>query len=736
MTLRDMNSIGPRLNRREMLAGTTGLSFAFAIGGTLDLGPETALANTGGKLNAYVHIALDGTITITCPAAEMGQGVNTSLPLIVAEELDADWLKVKVQQAPVAPVYDHPVLRSQLVVASLSVRGYWMPCRMAGAQARRVLIDSVAKRWTVPASELTTEPSMVVHAVSGRKIGYGEIAAFAEVPDKLPEIKPEELKPISRFRLIGRDVPPVDIAEKVTGKLIYASDVQVPGMLYATLARAPVRGSGPKSFNRDDIKSHPGIVEVIALDHGVGIIGTTVEAVFAARHKLKAEWRDAPGSGVNSEKNLQEYLAHVRDPAAKGVVGRQTADANAAIAGAARTLARDYTTDYVYHAQMEPHNCTAWVRPDGVEVWTGTQWPTKAVAEAAKAAGVAPEKVTFHHLPMGGGFGRRAFVEYVVDAVLLSKAVSRPVKMIQSRDDDVACGRFRPMTAQRIEAGMDASGKVLGWRHRIAADPVVPYLYGQARMDAQKGVDHIVFAGADLPHYDVPAHVADHIYEERGVRVSAWRGIGFGPTNFAVEAFIDELAQDAGQDPVAYRLALLKDPRAKQVVEKAAQMADWGRKREGRALGIAFGKLGAPPVGFSLVSSVAEVSLDRATGKIRVHDVWCAVDVGLPVQPANIVAQVESSLIFGLGSALKERITIKDGLVEQHNFHDYQVLRMSEAPQIRVEVIRSGEMPLPVGEVGVPTAIPMVSNAVFALTGKRLRSAPFTAERVLEALRG
>lgn len=734
MTAHDTTSAGPRLNRREVLAGTAGLSFAFALGGALDLGPDAALANTG-KLNAYVHIAPDGTITITAPAAEMGQGINTSLPLIVAEELDADWSKVKVQQAPVAPVYDHPVFRTQLVVASLSVRGYWMPCRTAGAQARRVLIDSVAKRWTVPASELTTEPSMVVHAASGRKISYGEIATFAEIPDKLPEIKPEELKPVSRFRLIGKDVPPVDIVEKVSGKLPYAIDVQVPGMLYATLARAPVRASGPKSFNLDEMKRQPGIVEVVALDHGIGIIGTTVEAVFAAREKLKADWRDAPGSAVNSEKNLQEYLAHVRDPAAKGVVGRQTGDANAAIAGAARRLARDYTTDYVYHAQMEPHNCTAWVKPDGVEVWTGTQWPTRSVAEAAKAAGVAPDKVTFHHLQMGGGFGRRAFVEYVVDAVLLSKAVGKPVKMIQSRDDDVTRGRFRPMTAQLIEAGLDANGKVLGWRHRIAADTVVPYLYGQARMDAQKGVDHIVFAGADMPHYDVPAHIADHIYEERGVRTSAWRGIGHGPTNFAIEAFIDELAQDAGKDPVAYRLALLKDPRAKQVVEKAAQMADWGRKREGRALGIAFGKLGAPPVGFSLVSSVAEVSLDRTNGNIRVHDVWCAIDVGLPVQPNNIAAQLESSLIFGLGSALKERITIKDGHVEQHNFHDYQVLRMSEVPQIRIEIIRSGEMPLPVGELGIPTAIPMVSNAVFALTGKRLRSAPFTPQRVLEALR-
>ncbi len=456
--------------------------------------------------------------------------------------------------------------------------------------------------------------------------------------------------------------------------------------------------------------------------------------MFAARGKLKAEWREAPGSKVNSTANLHEYLAHVRDPARKGVVGRTSGDANAAIAGAAKVHASEFTNDYVYHAQMEPHVCVASVTSNGVELWTGTQWQTRAVAEAAKAAGVGTDKVMLHQMQMGGSFGRNIFVEYVIDAVNLSKAAGKPVKMIQSRADDVMQGRFRPMYAQRIEVGLDAGGKVVGWRHRIAADTVVPYLYGQARMDAQKGIDHIVFAGADVPHYDVPAHVADHIYEERGVRTAPWRGIGAGATNFAIEAVIDELAQLAGQDPLAYRVALLKDPRAKRVVETAAKMADWSRKRDGTALGISFGKLGLPPIGFSLIGTVAEVSLDRASGKIRCHNLWCAADVGLPVQPRNVVAQVESSLIFALGSALKERITIQDGVVQQSNFHDYEILRMSEIPQIAVEVIRSGDIPLPVGELGIPGVVPAVSNAVFALTGRRLRNAPFTPNRVKAAL--
>jgi isoquinoline 1-oxidoreductase beta subunit len=688
-------------------------------------GANGALAQSAGRLNAYVTIAPDGAVTIMMPAPEMGQGVNTTLPLIVAEELDADWAKVKVQQAPVDAAYNHPVFRGQYQVASLTTRGYWMPLRTAGAQARRVLLDAAAARWGVPVGELTTEPSVVVHAASGRRLSYGEIAGFATVPAQLPEIKPEQLKPVQQFRLLGKDVPRFDTPDKASGKLVYASDVQVQGMLYGTIARAPVRGSGPTSFNRDEIKSQPGIVDVVTLDHGIGIVGNTMEQVFAARRKIKATWRGAKGSTLNSEKDLQEYLAHVRDLQRNGVVVRRTADANAAIAGAARVISGEFTTDYAYHAQMEPVTCTASVTPEGVEVWAGTQWPTRSVAEAAKAAGVAPDKVKFHTLQMGGGFGRKAYVEYVTDAVLLSKAAGKPVKMLLSREDDMSAGRFRPLTAQKIDIGLDAGGKVVGWRHRIAAEPVAPYIYGQARLDNDKGVDFIVIAHADVPFYNVPAHLTEHIYEDRGARVAAWRGIGAGYTDYAIEAMIDELAQAAGKDPLEYRLALLKDARAKRVVERAAQLANWGRKREGTALGLAFNKLGIPPVGFSMTGTVAEISLDRPSGKIRVHNI---------LQPDNVTAQLEGDIIFRLGSALKERITIKDGQVEQSNFHDYELMRQSDIPEIRVEVIRSGDIPLPVGELGVGGTVPAVANAFLALTGRRLRDLPFTPNRVKKAL--
>jgi len=727
------------LNRRQMLAGTAGLSLAFAIAPIIPGDSDVAHAHhegEHGRINAWVNIDTDGTITIMAPAPEMGQGVYTALPLIIAEELDADWTKVKVQQSPIAPIYNHPIFKSQFVVASITVRGYWMPCRIAGAQARQVLLNAVAEHWKVPVTELSTEPSVVVHKASNRRITYGEVAKFAEAPKEMPQIKPEGLRPEADFRLIGKDLPRVDIADKASGKPLYAIDVDVPGMVFATLARAPVRGSGPESFNRDEIKSEPGIIDAVALEHGVGIIGETIEAVFAARLKLDAKWRDAPGSNVDSEKNLQDYLAHVRDPAREGVVGRRTGDANAALKGAARTLTADFTTDYVYHAQMEPHACVASVKTDGtVEVWTGTQWPTRAVTDAAKAAGTDPDKVTLHLMHMGGGFGRNAFVEYVVDAVQLSKAAGKPVKMIQSREDDVLAGRLRPMTAQRLEVGLDKDGKIVGWRHRLAADTVVPYLYGPERMAAQKNVDHIVFAGADMPFYDVPAHIADHVLEEHGVRTAAWRGIGAGYTNYAIEAMIDDLARDAGKDPLEYRLALLKDERARKVVERVAELADWKRKRgEGRALGMAFGKLGLPPIGFSMTGTIAEISLDKESGEIRVHNLWCAADVGQPVQRGTIEAQLEGSLIFSLSAALKERITIRDGQVEQTNFHDYPVLRMAETPEIAVDIITSGSIPLPVGELSIGGTAPAVANAFLALTGKPLRHLPFTAERVKQAM--
>jgi isoquinoline 1-oxidoreductase beta subunit len=719
--------------RRGLLAGAGGLVFAFALGAPRD-GQSQAAGS--GALNAYVRIATDGTITIQAPVPEMGQATNTAIPLIVAEELDADWSRVRIETAPVAEAFHNPVFRSQFVVASLSTRAYWMPARTAGAQARRVLIDAVAARWGVPADQLTTEPGMVVHAASNRRIGYGEVAAFATVPNPLPTVAPEQLKAPAQFRLIGRDVPRWDVPAKSTGRATYAIDADMPGMVHAVLARAPVMGSRPVRHNGDALRARPGVIAVVALENGVAVVAERIEQALAARRALEVAWSTAPASGFDSEAAKARYLADARDEAKPAVVGRRSGDVAPALAAAARRLSGEFTTGYVYHAQMEPLSCLASVTAEGVQVWAGTQWPSRVQAEAARIAGVTPDKVRVHMLPMGGGFGRRAHVEYATEAVEISKAVGRPVKLTSTREDDIANAHVRPMTAHRIDIGLDAAGKVTAWKHRIASDLTVPQLYGQARLEAQRGVDHIVMAHADVPLYDVANHLAEHVYEDSGVRTAPWRGIGAGPNAFAIECMVDELARAAGQDPLAYRLALLKEERGRAVLRAAAEMAGWPRAPEGAAFGIAFSRLGVPQLGESLAAVVAEIALDRASGRIAVRRLSCAVDVGLPVQPRNIARQVEGSLVWGVSSALKEEITFRSGAVQQHNFTDYEPLRLSEMPRIEVRVIRSGDIPLPVGELGLASVTPAIANAVATLTGKALRHAPFTPARVQAALRG
>lgn len=734
---------GAGLDRRGVLkGGAAGLTFGFAVGP----GPAPAQGAGGGatapggaaRINAYIRIAPDGAVTIMAPAAEMGQGVLTSLPLVVAEELDADWSRVRVEPAPVHPDFNHPVHRAQIVLGSLTLLGYWMPCRTAGAQARRVLLDAAAERWGVPVGDLATEPGVVVHRASGRRMGYGEVAAFARVPETPPAIAPADLKPVSAFRLLGRDVMRVDVPAKSDGTARYAMDVDLPGAAYATVVHAPVRGSEPESANEDAVRALPGVLAVVRVPEGVGVVGRSVPEVFAAARRLEVAWsRGARGWSHDSERDLAEYLAHVRDPARRDKVTKERGVAPEAAPGAARVVAREYTSDYLYHAQMEPTTCTAWVTGGAAEVWSGTQWPTKAADEAARALGLPRERVVVHPVPIGGGFGRRLFVDEVVEAVLLSRAAGRPVKLVQTREDDVANARLRPMAAQRVEAHLDASGRVVGWRHRVAAEPVVPYLYGDARWRAQQGFDHIALWGTEHNAYAVPNQVTEHVYEERGARVAPWRGIGAGYTRFASECLVDELAHEAGADPVAYRLALLGDERAKRVVREAAEMAGWDRAaREGRGRGVAFATYGVQPAGESLSAAVAEVSVDRASGAIRVHEVWIAVDPGLPLQPDAITAQVEGAVVYALGAALKERATIRDGAVQQSNFTDYAVMRMSDVPAISVRILRGADRPTQVGELGIPAVAPAVANAVFALTGARLRHLPMTPDRVRAALAG
>jgi isoquinoline 1-oxidoreductase subunit beta len=724
------------VSRRQIMIGAAGLSF-ITLGGRADAA-EIASENGGQALTPWVSIAPDGTITIMSAATEMGQGSMTSLPLIVAEELDADWSKVKIVPAPVIEkIYGNPGFGGMMYTAgSNAVSSYYDNLRLFGAQARRVLLDNAAKKFGVSVDELTTEPSVVVHSKSGRKLTYGEIAAFAEVPAQAPQIKPEELKKPADFRLITKDVMRAELPHKVNGSAQYSIDVQVPGMLYGAVLRAPIEGAAPEKFEEAKAAAIKGVVMVVKLPYGVGVVAETPWAAFTARRVIEADvvWsRDGKAWGFDSDPGLENFAATARDPNAKATDWFKVGDVRAELPKAASTFEAEYLCDYAYHAQMEPLNAVAAVAVagDSAEVWCGTQSQTMALEATANALSIDRSKVKLHDMLLGGGFGRRGprDMDFLVDAVLLSKAVSKPVKSMWTREDDVHNGRFRPLSAHYLRAGFDASGKLMTWQHRLVGDRVTPFA-DPVRYEKAGKKDFILMLGADAKGYDVPHQLVEQVYEDTGIRTSPLRGIGFTANKFATETFMDEIAYKRGVDPMQYRLDLLaKTPRAHTVLERVAHMADWGRSRNGHGLGTAY-------IDYSntQVAAVVEISIDRNTGKIKLHNVWCAIDCGVAVQPDNVIAQTESSIVYGIGLALTERISIKDGAAEQSNFYDYVVSRNRDVPPMFVEVIQTDNKPTGVGQMATPLITPAVSNAAMALTGVRLRHAPFTEERVKKAL--
>jgi isoquinoline 1-oxidoreductase beta subunit len=665
------------------------------------------------------------------PAAEMGQGSFTSLPVIIAEELDADWTKVR----PVFPTdwddkkYGNPGYNYTFQTsASASVTGYFTSLRIAGAQARRVLLEAVAAKWAVPVAELSTEPSVVMHKSSGRRIGYGEIAAFAKVPEKLPAIEEADLKPVENFRLIGTDIARIELPLKVTGKAQYGMDVQVPGMVYAAVLQSPYPGGAPVQVDDARARAVPGVTDIFKLPGGVGVIGTTVEGTQAAKNLLRVTWSDAPGARLDSERALEDLGAIGRDKSRDGVAYEKTGDAKAAMTSAKSVFRGEYRTRYVYHAQMEPMNATAAVSADGqsAEIWVGTQAGTSLLNGVARLLQTERSKITLHQQFLGGGFGRRGNHETVYDAVRLAKAAGKPVKLIWTREDDLTFGKFRPMTAHHIEAGFDAGGKLVAWHHRIVAESVLAFVSG----DPTPRQDRIVMKGSPAVQYPVANKLAEHVIEDRGARLSPWRGVGNGHNAFAIESFVDEMAKEFGKDPVAFRLELSEGvPRMQHLIGVVAEMSDWTRKRDGTALGI-----GTMVKDDTLAAGVAEVSLDRATGKIKVHNFWAAVDAGIAVQPRNLAAQTEGSIVYALGSVLREKITIKDGRVLQSNYSDYEVARMSDVPNIEIKIVSTANKPTGGGEEGVPLVACAVGNAIAALTGVRLRELPFSPDHVRGAL--
>jgi isoquinoline 1-oxidoreductase beta subunit len=716
--------VAPRMSRRTALAGLAGMSFCVAFGdnGLRLVGP--AQAADGFNLSPWVHIAPDGATTILT-IAEMGQGSSNAIPLILAEEMDADWSKVVLAWAPAEPeTFGWPNasgVRAMAINGSRAVMMYYSDLRLVGAQVRKILLLNAAEKWGLDPASLRTEPGIVVDPAHGSRLTYGEIAAFGRIPATPPSVDKTELKPQSQFRLIGKSLPRRDIPLKVNGSAQYALDVRLPGMAYATALHSPAHGNAPESWNDAEVKAMPGVIATLKLADGVALAAETYEQAIAARTALKVTWKTGKTSGFDSARALEDYVGIANDPAAKVAIVDAKGDAAAVLAGATKRYRAEYLSDYAYHAQMEPLNAVARFNAAGdrLEVWDGSQDLGRSRDLLAKSLDLEPGRVEVHECYLGGGFGRRGYSDYAVEAALLARALGRPVKLVWTREEDLAHGMFRPQTYQTLEAAIDAGGKVAGWRHCAVGDD---------------GGSGLVTGGMKIsPYYAVANQHLELRDMSHGVRIEHWRAVAHNFNLFAIEGFVDEMAAKEGVDPVDFRLASMAiTPKARAVVEKVAQMSDWkGRRAEGRALGFAMAERSG-----SLGAGVIEASLDRASGKLRVHKVWLAVDGGTIVTPDAAKANIESAIVYGLSAALHERVTLSNGAVEQSNFNDYNVLRMSDSPEeIHVEFLDRDTPPTGLGELGTPFIMPALANAFAKLTGKRLYHMPFTPERVTAVLK-
>ena len=717
-----------RLSRRSFLlqAGGCTVAVSFAAGGANRDTGASAL-----EANAWVTIRANGEVIIQSAPAEMGQGTMTGLPACLAEELDADWSLVRVVQSPALPkIFGNPLIGMDMSThGDFATRGYFLPMRLAGAQARRVLLANAARLLNQPLQELETRPGMVVHAASSRHISYGAIARQARIPAELPAVTTSELKPRQRWRLIGMPLPRVDLPSKINGSAIYGIDVRRPGMLHATMLYPPVPRERPLNIDAARARAVPGVIQVVPCEQSVGVIAESVDAARRARDLLRVRWStDQPGRNYDSGQVLEEYRRIAADVAAAGTIMDSRGDAAAGLARSSLRLTRQFCSDHVAHAAIEPTGATALVTGDRVVLWLSTQSPSAAIAAAARAAGVEPGRVEVHSTFVGGGFGRLSDdADNAFDAVLLAGAVpGRPVKLQRTREDDFLVGKFRPLAVQQIDVGLDADGSITAWRHRIVSASV----YGRSKPELLQtlgGKDWVAGLGGQVL-YGWPNHQAQFVRADRGMDVGPYRGIAFGYTAFAIESLIDELAARKAQDPLDFRLGLLAaQPRAQAMLRHAAAMAGWGNPRPaGRALGLAFSSMSD-----SIAALCTEISLDVATGDIRVHRIWCCIDAGTVVHPDAVTAQLEGGIIMGLGPALYERFNVRAGAMQELNFHAYRPPRMSQIPeQVDVKIVASEQPPGGVGEIGVILVAPAIANGVAALTGRRLRALPLLPERV------
>ncbi len=667
--------------------------------------------------NAFIRVTPDGAVTVLVKHLEMGQGVYTGLPALVAEELEVDWKDIRVEAAPTdAKLYNNLLWGPmQGTGGSTAMANSYEQLRRAGATAREMLKEAAARAWQVDRAGLRAESGAVLDPATGRRLGYGrlaEAAALLEVPEHVP------LKAAKDFKVIGKGFKRTDTRAKSDGSAQFGLDLHLDGMLTAVVARPPRFGDTLKAFNADRALAVPGVKAVFEIPAGVAVVAADTWSALKGRQALVIEWTPGPAAGLSSAAILASYRDLAKQP---GAVARNDGDADRALATAARRIAAEFEVPYLAHAPMEPLNCVVHVREGGCDIWTGDQFQTMDQRNAAQVLGIAPEQVRIHTLYAGGSFGRRANLksDYIVEGVHIARRMKVPVKTMWTREDDIHGGYYRPCYLHALEAGLDANGRPLAWKHRIVGQSIVAGTPFEAGM-VKDGVDHTSVEGAANLPYAIPNLFVDLHSPRLPVPVLWWRAVGSTHTAFATEVFLDELAQAAGEDPVAFRRKLLKGhPRHLAVLDLAAEKAGWGTPLpQGWGRGVAVHESFN-----SYVAEVAEVSA-KPDGTFKVERVVCAVDCGLAVTPDVVRAQMEGGIGFGLAAALHGAVTLEDGRAAQSNFDDYRVLRMKEMPRVEVHIVASEAPPTGVGEPGVPPIAPAVANALFAATGKRPRRLP------------
>ncbi len=706
------------ISRRQFLsAGVSvggGLLIGFAIGPSIE-DAEASESAAPFTPDAFIRIDPSGQVTLTMHYVEMGQGTYTSIPMLIAEELEVELKSVRLEHAPPNDkLYMNPVFGIQATGGSTTIRAAWEPMRRAGATARTMLVQAAAQRWRIDAASCRADKGEVIHAASGRRVEYGALVADA-AKLTLPAPESVTLKRIEDFKLIGTPAKRLDTAGKVDGSAVFGIDVKVSGMKIATLAQSPALGGRLRSVDATKAMAVRGVRQVVKLDDAVAVVADHMGAARKGLAALDIQWDDGPNGKLTTADIVRDMDAVSRKP---GAIARAEGDFAKAFANATTKVQAVYQVPFLAHAAMEPMNCTVHVKRGSCEVWTGTQVLSRAQEAAAKTAGLPLEKVTVHNHLLGGGFGRRLEIDGVIRAVQIAKQVDGPVKVIWTREEDIQHDMYRPYFYDRLAAGLDADGMPVAWSHRVTGSSILARWLPAA---FQNGFDGETMDGAANPPYSLPNILIDYVrHEPPNIPTAFWRGVGPTHNIFMVESFIDELAAAAKKDPVAYRRALLdQNPRAKAVLELAAEKAGWGKALpqgvgRGASLQFAFG---------TYMAQVAEVKV-AGDGTVHVQRVVCAVDCGVVVNPDTVRAQIQSAIIFGIAGALYGEVTFKDGRVDQANFHNYRVLRMGETPIIDIHIVPSRETPGGMGEPGTSALAPAVTNAIYAATGKRVRTLP------------